>query len=218
MTILQWTDERIGALATKDLQNLIENASKRGADELVVRCRSELSTRSDAKPRAGGKRTMQLRCLEAEMAEALGLFIKDLAKEFDLSPETAKRLSAGTKNFKAHNLTDPKGHAKTGGMHKGGLCELDRFVSYRVQDHLVSLNAWLAKRRPTDEVEFHVFGPKTLLTSPMTWDELRPGTLKLGGLGLYQHGERYFDLALAQAAMRSLIAALAPKQSSPTSY
>jgi hypothetical protein len=61
-----------------------------------------------------------------------------LAREYDLSRDTAVKLSQTVKRFQPHSLTDAKGDAKLGGYQRTGLAKIDRYVSYRVGDKYVT--------------------------------------------------------------------------------
>ena len=211
MRFKEWTNEELRNFTPDQLRAIAVNADSKGYKDLSDRCKAELTTRHEPARKSVRRRSSNTSNLESEMAEVLGGFIVALSKEFDLSRETAKRLSTGTKRFVAHKLTDPKGHAKTGGMQKSGDCQLDRFVSYRVGNTVISLTAYLATNKMPEEVEFHVYGPSEHFEFPQTWQELRPGTKVLPGANLYQYGQKFTDLSIAKEKMQNLVGIFAPK-------
>ena len=58
--MVDWTDDRIAALADKDLKTLLGNAERKAAAELVAKCNAELEKRDAAKPRKGGRRALRI--------------------------------------------------------------------------------------------------------------------------------------------------------------
>src|SRR6187200_1970930 len=109
--MVDWSDDRIAALSNQDLKNLLANAERKAAAELVARCSAELEKRNAAKPGKASKPRTELKEFEHAMSEQLAEIGKAMAAKYDLSEETAKVKSVGTKGFKAHKLLDSKGFA-----------------------------------------------------------------------------------------------------------
>ena len=139
MAIIAWSDERIAALSDQDLKNLLVNAERKSAAEIVAQCNAELEKRDAAKPRKASKPRTELKEFEHEMSEQIAEIGKAMAAKYDLSEETAKTRSEGIKGFKAHKLLDSKGYAKLGGMQRDGSVAVDRYISYRRGKDIVSL-------------------------------------------------------------------------------
>lgn len=149
-----------------------------------------------------GRRPTPLGDLDRKVAKELGDFILNLAKEFDLSPETARAKSYGSKGFRTHKLTNKEGLAKRGGLLAGEQSQLDRYVSYRVADANLALCAWLSLDATLDQIRFQVFGSKSDFKKPQSWHELRPNvTVKM----LEIFGEEYSDVERAKAKFKTLI-------------
>ena len=93
------------------------------------------------------------------MSGQLAAVGKEMAEKYDLSEETAKARSAGVKGFRSHKLLDAKGYAKLGGHQRDGTVAVDRYISYRRGNDIVSLGVWLLKDAPVEDHEFHVAAP-----------------------------------------------------------
>ena len=51
----EWTDEKLAALSDPQLKNLLGNAERKSAADLVAQCKAELEKRDAAKPRKAAK-------------------------------------------------------------------------------------------------------------------------------------------------------------------
>ena len=172
--MVAWTDEKIAALSTPELKNLLANAERKSVDELVERCTIELTTRNAANPRAGGKARNPVKEFEREMAEQIAAVGREVAEKYDLSEATAKAASVGVKGFKAHRLLDAKGYAKLGGMQRDGSVAIDRYISYRRGNDTAALGVFLLKEQPVESREFHVIAPLALLDGAKPIADIRP--------------------------------------------
>src|SRR4051812_31574312 len=88
--MVDWTEDRVAALSNQDLKNLLANAERKSAGEIVARCTAELEKRNAAKPRGASKPRTELKEFEHGMAEQLAEIGKAMAAKYDLSEETAK--------------------------------------------------------------------------------------------------------------------------------
>src|SRR5206468_5475077 len=143
--MVDWSDDRIAALSDQDLKNLLVNAEGKSAAEVVAQCKAELEKRDAAKPRKASKPRTELKEFEHEMSGQLAAVGKEMAEKYDLSEETAKAKSADVKGFRSHKLLDSKGFAKLGGLQRDGTAAVDRYISYRHGNDIVSLGLWLPK-------------------------------------------------------------------------
>jgi hypothetical protein len=172
--MVDWSDDRIAALSDQDLKNLLVNAERKSATDLIEKCTTELEKRNAAKPRKASKPRTELKEFEHDISEQLAAIGKEMAEKYDLSEETAKTKSVGVKGFKAHRLLDAKGYAKLGGMQRDGSVAVDRYISYRRGKDIVSLSVFLLKDQPIEASEFHVIAPKALLDGARPVAEIRP--------------------------------------------
>ncbi len=172
--MVDWTDERVAALSDQDLKNLLVNAERKSATEIILQCQAELEKRNAAKPRKGPKPRTEVKEFEHEMSGQLAAVGKQMAEKYDLSEETAKAKSAGVKGFKAHRLLDAKGFAKLGGMQRDGSVAIERYISYRRGTDIVSLGVFLLKDQPLEAHEFHVIAPQAMLEGGKPIAEVRP--------------------------------------------
>jgi hypothetical protein len=184
--MVDWTDERISALSDQELKNLLANAERRGAAEVAERCRAEADRRDAAKLRKAAKPRTELKEFEHAVSARIAEVGKAMAAKYDLSEETAKAKSAGVKGFKAHRLLDSRGSAKLGGHQRNGSVAVDRYISYRLGNDVVSLGVWLLKDSPVESHEFHVIAPAAMIEGGRPLAEVRAGfeaaELKLGRL------------------------------------
>jgi hypothetical protein len=173
--MVDWSDDRIAALSDQDLKNLLVNAERKSAAGIVAQCKAEIEKRDAAKPRKAAKPRTELKEFEHEMSGQLAAVGKEMAAKYDLSEETAKANSADVKGFRSHKLLDAKGFAKLGGHQRDGTVAVDRYISYRRGNDIVSLGVWLAKDAPIEDHEFHVSAPPAMLEGGKTFAEARPG-------------------------------------------
>jgi hypothetical protein len=208
MAIIAWSDERIAALSDQDLKNLLVNAERKSAAEIIARCNAELEKRNAAKPRKASKPRTELKEFEHEMSEQIAEIGKAMAAKYDLSEETAKTRSEGIKGFKAHKLLDSKGYAKLGGMQRDGSVAVERYISYRRGKDIVSLGVFLLKDQPVEAREFHVIAPLALLDGGKSIAEIRPSATEAqkqtadGGLA-------FTDLPSAAAVFEATLSKIA---------
>src|SRR6201746_2473712 len=161
--MVDWTDDRIAALSDQDLKNLLVNAERKSATEIILQCQAELEKRNAAKPRKAAKPRTEIKEFEHEVSAQLASVGKEMAEKYDLSEETAKAKSEGIKGFRAHKLLDSKGYAKLGGMQRDGSVAIERYISYRRGDDTVYLGVFLLKDAPLEDHEFHVIAPGRFL-------------------------------------------------------
>src|SRR6185369_9600455 len=172
--MVDWSDDRIAALSDQDLKNLLANAERKSAADVIAQCKAEMEKRDAAKPRKASKPRTELKEFEHDMSAQLAAVGKEMAEKYDLSEETAKAKSAGVKGFKAHKLLDAKGYAKLGGMQRDGSVAVERYISYRRGKDIVSLGVFLLKDQPVESREFHVIAPLGLLDGGKPVAEIRP--------------------------------------------
>jgi hypothetical protein len=203
--MVDWSDDRIAALSDQDLKNLLVNAERKSATDLIGKCTSELEKRNAAKPRKTSKPRTELKEFEHDMSEQLAVIGKAMAEKYDLSEETAKANSVGVKGFKAHRLLDAKGFAKLGGMQRDGSVAVDRYISYRRGKDIVSLSVFLLKDQPVEAHEFHVIAPQALLDGGKPVAEIRPTATEAQKQSA-DSGLAFKDLPSAAAAFDAALA------------
>ena len=157
--MVDWSDDRIAALSDQDLKNLLVNAERKSVAAVVAQCKAEMEKRDAVKPRKTAKPRTELKEFEHDMSGQLAAVGKEMAEKYDLSEETAKAKSADVKGFRSHKLLDAKGYAKLGGHQRDGTVAVDRYISYRRGNGIVTLGVWLLKDAPIEDHEFHVSAP-----------------------------------------------------------
>jgi hypothetical protein len=202
--MVDWTDERVAALSTPDLKNLLANAERKDVAEVIAQCTAELEKRNANKPRKVGQPRSEAKQFEHDISEQLAVVGKEMAAKYDLSEETAKANSVGVKGFKSHKLLDAKGYAKLGGMQRDGSVAVDRYISYRRGKDIVSLSVFLLKDQPVEEHEFQVIAPLTLLEGGKPVAEIRP-TATPAQKQSADGGRAFKDLPSAAAAFDAVL-------------
>jgi hypothetical protein len=203
--MVDWSEERIAALSNQDLKNLLVNAERKAAADIVARCTAEMEKRDAAKPRKASKPRTEVKEFEHAMSGQLADIGKAMAEKFDLSEETAKAKSVGVKGFKSHKLLDSQGFAKLGGMQRDGSVAVDRYISYRRGTDIVSLSVFLLKDAAVDSHEFHVIAPAALLDGAKPIAEVRP-TATAAQKQTADSGLVFKDLPGAAAAFETALA------------
>jgi hypothetical protein len=172
--MVDWSDARVAALSDQDLKNLLVNAERKSVVEVVARCKTEMEKRHAAKPRNAAKPRTELKEFEHDMSAQLAAVGRQMADKYDLSEATAKANSAGVKGFRAHKLMDARGFAKLGGHQRDGTVAVDRYISYRRGNDIVTLGVWLLKDAPIEDHEFHVSAPAEMIEDGKAFSEIRP--------------------------------------------
>jgi hypothetical protein len=203
--VVVWSEERITALSNQDLKNLLVNAERKAAADIIALCNAEMEKRDAAKPRKASKPRTEVKEFEHAMSEQLAEIGKAMAAKYDLSEETAKAKSVGIKGFKSHKLLDAKGFAKLGGMQRDGSVAVDRYISYRRGTDIVSLSVFLLKDAPVETHEFHVIAPLALLDGAKPIAEVRP-TATAEQKQTADSGLAFTDLPAAAAAFEAALA------------
>ena len=203
--MVDWSDDRIAALSDQDLKNLLVNAERKSVAEVIAQCKAELEKRDAAKPRKASKPRTEVKEFEHDMSGQLATVGKEMAGKYDLSEETAKANSVGVKGFKAHKLLDAKGYAKLGGHQRDGTVAVDRYISYRRGNDIVTLGVWLLKDAPIEDHEFHVAAPAGMIEGGKPFAEARPGISEKDAQET-RHLRAFKDLPAAAAAFDAALA------------
>ncbi len=154
---ISWTKEKINELTAQEILALQGNARVRGNSEIMDLCTEVLATK---KPLRKARTASTTKTLEAECSHQLSELASQLSSKYDLSAETAAKKSEGVKGFRPHKLTSKDGQAKLGGQQRTGKVGIDRYISYRVKNDLVSLGAWLISKDSPDDLVWQVLGPQ----------------------------------------------------------
>jgi hypothetical protein len=203
--MVDWSDDRIAALSDQDLKNLLVNAERKSVADVIAQCKAEMERRDAAKPRKASKPRTELKEFEHEVSGQLAAVGKEMAEKYDLSEETAKANSAGVKGFRSHRLLDAKGYAKLGGHQRDGTVAVDRYISYRRGNGIVTLGVWLLKDAPIEDHEFHVSAPAEMIEGGKTFSEVRPGVSEKDAQET-RHMRAFKDLPSAAAAFDAALA------------
>jgi hypothetical protein len=195
-----WDKERVGKLTLPELKNLLGNAEKANNEEIAEIVRTEIASRR--------VRTTKIRAHDIPRSafEQLG---RHLLEKYDLSTETAKRLSSEVKGFIAHNLLGKDGKAKVGGSKKMGNCNIDEYISYRLKDQVYAIALIQLKDDDANFYRYHVYGPPEYLENPRPYNDLRPD-VKFDTF--IKYGVEYLDFDGASTLFQAMIDKVAPKK------
>jgi hypothetical protein len=137
-----WKDENFEIKSDEELLTLLNNARrikpndarKQESEELEKLCMHEI-TKRDLKARRVPRDTRStdpVKKLEFQVAEQLAGIYEKTYEIYDLSNNL-------------HDHFAKNGMSKVGGGHQKGRCSIDRYISYKVGEDVISLNADLAK-------------------------------------------------------------------------
>ena len=214
-----WTVEKIATLSLAEVKNLLENANRKGNQEVVSLCEAELISRKP-KPKAAFAltegfvkvtRTAVSKMLEKDVCELLVGFANELSTKYDFGVERARSLSIDTKRFAPHELLAAKGKAKTGGFQKSGRVVFDRYISYRLKNDVYALVCLLIDGEDESGVRYLVLGSPNVLPNFKPLQELRPELLDGEKIGLSAGGEGFDNFKEASARFAWMIDQVAPK-------
>lgn len=212
---MSWDKSRISALSVTEITNLMANARERGKDEIADLCQlilNEKPQRSSPKTRKAPSHPAKV--LENTLSEKLIAVANELLATFDLSKESAKRLSQGTTRFIAHELLSANGKPKIGAhQSKDKRVVLDRYISYRVGDYASKLVCLLLREDDPQGVRFQVEGsPEYLVNDFKSPYELRPYLLDGEALRTSPGGEEFDTFEEAAERFKWLIGQIAPRK------
>lgn len=211
--MLNWTQELVAALTTEGISNLRANAAQKRdqvqAADIIIWCDAELLVRKPNKQTAGRRaRPHDERNAEAQADAQLTALAKGLQSQYDLSSGTAKRLPAGIKGFRAHELLSRKGATKVGGFQRNGKLALDRYISYRLMNDLIKLEYLLLNDRPTEEARWLVVAPQNLMPEGMPIVDQVSGLEAITGASVGDFGLVTEDFGQAANRFSALVAAI----------
>lgn len=214
-----WTEEKVAALSLVDVKNLLENAHRKGNQEVISLCEAELLARKPT-PKAAFAlpegfvrvtRTAVTKRLELDVCELLVGSAKELSLTYDFSVEKARSLSSGVKRFIPHKLLDAKGNAKTGGRQKSGRVVFDRYISYRLKNDVYALVCLLIDGDDESGIRYLVLGSPNVLPNFKTLQKLRPELQDGEKIGLSAGGEDFDNFKDASSRFTWMIDQVAPK-------
>jgi hypothetical protein len=159
-----------------------------------------------------GARPASVRDFETDVAGRLVEIARRAAAQYDLSPDTARALSAGVKGFKPHGLLNSRCKAKTGGLQKKGICAVDRYISYRIREDIISLGVLLNRDESPSMARYQVLAPRALLPDPRPIEAIRPGAAADHPISFERQGQTFSSLDEAATVFESVLAKVAPSR------
>lgn len=219
------TPEKIAAFSYSQLVDMKQKAITNGAPDVLAMCEFELSTRPPPEPpKPRVKRTypkaikldrsQAVRDFEKTVAAKIENVGKELMEKYDLSTETARKLSLGARAFKPHRLLSAAGKAKVGGAQKAGLAAFDRYASYRLKEEVYALIAFLDPNKEPEFTRFQVFASEALLPNFVPISDLRSHLETGDVIGFSKGGVEFNTFEEASELFKSIINNVAPKKKS----
>ena len=206
--MVDWSDDRIAALSKQDLKNLLANAERKSAAEIVARCKAEMEKRDTSKPRKASKPRTELKEFEHAHVGATRRNRQGDGREIRSVGGDRESKIGGREGLQGAQAAGLKGYAKLGGMQRDGSVAVDRYISYRRGKDIVSIGVFLLKDQPVEAHEFHVIAPLALLDGGKPIAEIRP-TATEAQKQTADSGLAFTDLASAAAAFEAALAKIA---------
>ena len=219
-SLMDWTDEKLAALSEEQLLNLYNNLKTQResgrvhaetADDVSRRIAERLPAKALA---VRHKRLHTHVLLDAKVALQLRALAFGLGERYDLSPETAKQQSLGTKGFKAQAMTDKDGDPRSSASTKEGRTAVERYLTYRVRDSLANLAFVLLPDQPNEAGRFVLMATDDLLEGDAPENEFVPLAQDFGWSEQSRTRMRALpaaDFAEAERMYEALIARVAKK-------
>ena len=151
--------------------------------------------------------------VERQYADQIIELVSSLNERFDLSRETAIRLSSGRARFTPRNALGKNGDALVGGSKLSGLLDIDRYTAYRIKDETISLTVLLEKNAPLTEMKFIVQASAYRLTDPRPLSSIRSTANDEASLAKEEVGQLFDNFDTAAEFYKNLIAQIAPERS-----
>lgn len=216
-----YTPEKLAELTYSDLLDIKEKGIKHEVPDLVSMCDFEMSKRPPL-PKAPFKtsstyeqpnhgRSQSVVETDKQTSLLLAEAILDIDKKYDLSKETAEKLSEGTPRFIAHNLLAADGRAKVGGARMKGRVAISNFVSYRLKNNVFALCIVLEHNKLPSATKYIVLAPQEYLKNFTPIDNLIPME-EDDNFGLVHGGEEFKSYDEALDSFTKIIEKVAPKR------
>ena len=204
-----WNTDRVSTLTDSELTNLFTNARSRQNEFVSSLCIDEINRRKiiakearqlAIREKSGNASSACYKKIEFDADNLLVTLAKKIDESYDLTEKTAKGLS--TAPFRAHRLLAKSGkESKIGGVKKRGEVAIYRFISYRINQDIVSVAAVMIGK-DDENVFWFVGGPDRLMPE----QESRPiGTETIQGMW-------FENIADAEFEFRQLLNAIAPRK------
>lgn len=215
-----WTPEKLKSFTYSALVDMKQKAIINDHKDLAEWCDFELSTRpppppvdpNARKPRASGTRkngrepsiVAAEKALDVELTK-LG---KSLLEKYDLSPQTARKLSKGFK-YREHSFT---GESKVGGAKRLGRVAVNKALSYRLKEDVFAIAGVIEFNEPAENISFMVLAPSEFLSNPTPLMELIPSLKETDDLGNISMGQLFNNFDDAADFYASILERIAPKK------
>jgi hypothetical protein len=214
------TDAEI-AIWLKNTSQALEHANKSravAAQSLLPFLTAETERRSQHEQSSSiktvrSKTTSSRNLLEQHYATRLRDFVITLETEYDLTAETAQKLSINFKGFRARNARRTSGEVMIGGARIAGIAAIYRYTAYRIRDMIVSFSIVLEKAAPEENIKFIIAAPADFLSNPHPIPTLRSTTPAETSSLKNEMGMSFSDFDEAAELYKTIIQKIAPSRS-----
>ena len=166
-----WNEDDVVKLSDAELKNLMNNAIIRKIDVVVNLCSQEIerrrqvskgvATEGRVRVKTSSAGSSEVRRLEIEADSLLVSFVFELSNIYDLTEARASSLAR--KPFRPHSLLARNNReSKLGGLRSQGRVAIYRYISYRLNDDILSLSGILIEKED-NLLLWRVDGPDRLM-------------------------------------------------------
>ena len=135
--MVDWSDDRIAALSDQDLKNLLVNAERKSAAEIIAQCKAELEKRNAAKPRKAAKPRTELKEFEHEMSGAARRRRQGDGREIRSVRRDRESEVGGREGLQVAQAAGCQGLRQARRHQRDGTVAVDRYISYRRGNDIV---------------------------------------------------------------------------------
>lgn len=212
---IEWTREEIAKLSVDSIESLMLNVKIKGRFDTAALCQVVLEEKIKLAPKSKRKNKASnnpVKVREATICEKLLEVAIDLLDRYDLSGETARRMSRGTKGFRSHKLlSSTKSGIKTGAHQtRDKRVAFDRYISYRLGDYSYALFCILFDENDLSSIRYHVLGDPVNLDKFQSIYKLRPYLRPDEPMGATLGGEEFMTFEEAAERYKWLMSKIAP--------
>lgn len=212
---IEWTREEIAKLSVDSIESLMLNVKIKGRFDTAALCQVVLEEKIKLAPKSKRKNKASnnpVKVREATICEKLLEVATDLLDRYDLSGETARRMSRGTKGFRSHKLlSSTKSGIKTGAHQtRDKRVAFDRYISYRLGDYSYALFCILFDENDLSSIRYHVLGDPVNLDKFQSIYKLRPYLRPDEPMGATLGGEEFMTFEEAAQRYKWLMSKIAP--------
>ncbi len=217
---IEWTKESIEKYDIGSIKSLMLNVKVKGRHDIADLCQEVIEEKTRIEPKSQRKARIPnnpIKAMEQALCEKLLEVAEEMLEKYDLSEQTARELSRGTKRFIPHKLLSSSNQGIKTGAHqtKDKRVVFDRYISYRLGDYAYSLFCIMFDENDMNSVKFHVLGDPVHLDKFKSINELRPYFQPGEAKGANKGGEEFTSFDEAAERYKWLMSKIAPPLGKP---